>query len=64
MTPNRLSVIRLNVLVTVHLAGLVRPLVRRVRGAGRDAGDAWTAGFLSAYAAWSAVVVLAFPFLL
>ena len=63
LTPNRLAVVGLNGLAAVHLAGLVRPLVRRARGAGRETGDGWTARFLTVYAVWGAVVVLAFPFL-
>ena len=63
LTPNRLAVVGLNVLVAVHLAGLVGPLVRRALGRGGAAGDRWTAGFLTAYAVWGAVVVLAFPLL-
>ena len=63
LTPNRLAVVGMNVLVAVHFAGLVVPLVRRALGAGRRPDDRWTAGFLTAYTVWGAVVVLAFPFL-
>ena len=63
LTPNRLAVVGMNALVAVHFAGLVVPLARRALGAGRRPDDRWTAGFLSVYAAWGAVVVLAFPFL-
>lgn len=63
LTPNRLAVVGLNALVAVHFAGLVVPLARRALGAGRRPDDRWTAGFLGVYAAWGAVVVLAFPLL-
>ena len=63
LTPNRLAVVGLNGLVAVHLAGLAAPLVRRALGRGGAAGDRWTAGFLTVYVVWAAVVVLAFPLL-
>ena len=63
LTPNRLAVVGMNALVAVHFAGLVVPLVRRALGRGPRPDDRWTAGFLSVYAAWGAVVVLAFSFL-
>ena len=63
LTPNRLAVVGLNVLVAAHFAGLVGPLVRRALGAGPGPEDAWTARFLTVYALWGAAVVLVFPFL-
>ena len=61
LTPNRLAVVGLNALIATHFAGLVVPLVRRALGRGPGPDDAWTAGFLSVYAAWGAAVVLLFP---
>ena len=61
LTPNRLAVVGLNVLVAVHFAGIVVPLVRRALGRGPGPDDAWTARFLTVYAVWSAAVVLLFP---
>ena len=63
LTPNRLAVVGMNALVATHLAGLVLPMGRRALGRGQWPGDGWTARFLTVYAAWSAVVVLAFPLL-
>ncbi len=63
LTPNRLAIVGLNVLVAAHLAGLVVPLVRRAIGQGPGPEDAWTARFMTVYALWSAAVVLVFPFL-
>ena len=65
MTPNRLAVVGLNALAAVHLAGLVLPLGRRAlgRAPGLEAGDGWTARFLTVYAGWAAVVVLVLPLL-
>ena len=63
LTPNRLAVVGLNVLVAAHFAGLAPALVRRALGGGPGPEEAWTARFLTVYALWSAAVVLAFPFL-
>lgn len=62
LTPNRLAVVGMNALIAVHFVGLVLPLGRRALR-GDWPGDGWTARFLSVYAAWSALVVLVFPFL-
>jgi hypothetical protein len=61
LTPNRLAVVGLNALVATHFAGLVLPLARRALGRGPGPDDAWTARFLTVYAAWGAAVVLGFP---
>jgi len=63
LTPNRLAVVGMNLLVAVHFAGLVMPLARRAVGAGPGPEDAWTARFLTVYALWSLTVVLVFPIL-
>ncbi|PAP75822.1 hypothetical protein [Rubrivirga marina] len=63
LTPNRLAIVGLNVLIAAHFAGLVGPLVRRALGRGAGPEDAWTARFLTVYALWALVVVLAFPVL-
>lgn len=63
LTPNRLAIVGLNVLIAAHFAGLVGPLVRRALGRGAGPEDAWTARFLTVYAVWALVVVLAFPVL-
>jgi len=63
LTPNRLAIVGLNVLIAAHFAGMVGPLVRRALGRGAGPDDAWTGRFLSVYAIWALVVVLAFPVL-
>ncbi|MEI6493426.1 MAG: DUF4153 domain-containing protein [Verrucomicrobiota bacterium] len=61
-SPNRIAVLGANLLVFVHLAGI---LLHYLRFAGKTHGfenlEKWIAGYLPAYTAWSLVVVIGFP---
>jgi len=61
-SPNRLAVLGANLLVFVHLAGILRHYLQFARK-NRSFGDLekWIAGYLPAYTAWSLVVMLGFP---
>ena len=61
-SPNRLAVLGANLLVFVHLAGILHHYLQFVRR-NRSFGDLekWIAGYLPAYTAWSLVVMLGFP---
>ena len=61
-SPNRLAVLGANLLVFVHLAGILHcylGFVRKNRAFG-DLGK-WIAGYLPAYTIWSLVVTVGFP---
>lgn len=61
-TPNRLVVLGANVLIFVHLAGILFHYVRFL--ARRDAVgtlESWIVRYLPAYAVWSGIVVVGFP---
>ena len=63
-TPNRIATLVANLLVFVHLTGILvafLPAARRRSEAG--AAERWIARFLPAYAVWSAIVVFLFPLL-
>jgi hypothetical protein len=63
-TPNRIATLVANVLVFVHLAGiLITFLPAARRGGEAGAAERWIARFLPAYAVWSAIVVFLFPLL-
>ena len=61
-SPNRLAVLGANLLVFVHLAGILHHYLRFVRKS-QGFGDLekWIAGYLPTYTAWSLVVMLGFP---
>ena len=63
LTPNRLAVLGMNVLLALHLGGVALPMARRALGRGGPGAGAWTARMLPVYTAWTAAVVLVFPFL-
>ena len=69
LTPNRLALLGANVLVAVHLGGVLFYALRRLMGRLRPDGarvdplEAWVAGYLPVYAGWAAVVVFVFPLL-
>ena len=59
---NRLAVLGANLLVFVHLGGILHHYLRFARRT-RSFGDLekWIAGYLPAYTAWSLVVMVGFP---
>jgi len=61
-SPNRLAVLGANLLVFVHLAGILHHYLRFVRR-NRSFSDLekWIAGYLPAYTAWSLFVMVGFP---
>ena len=61
-SPNRLAVLGANLLVFVHLAGILHCYLQFVRR-NRSFGDLekWITGYLPAYTAWSLVVMVGFP---
>ena len=61
-SPNRIAVLGANLLVFVHLAGILHRylgFVRQKRGFGDL--EKWIAGYLPAYTIWSLVVMVGFP---
>lgn len=63
-TPNRMAVLGINLLLLVNLAWSAVLHARFLRGrVAFGALERWQTGYLPAYAAWAAVVVLAFPVL-
>jgi hypothetical protein len=63
-TPNRIATLVANVLVFVHLAGILVTFLPAARRSGdAEAAQRWIARFLPTYAVWSAIVVFLFPLL-
>jgi hypothetical protein len=61
-TPNRVAVLGLNLVLLVNLAWSVVLYVRFVRrGQSLNALEQWQTRYLPAFAAWAAIVVIAFP---
>ena len=61
-SPNRIAVLGANLLVFVHLAGILFHYLRFVgKKQGFDSLEKWIAGYLPAYTAWSLAVVIGFP---
>lgn len=62
LTPNRVAILGINVILLVNLAWSTVLHVRFVRGAGSIASlERWQTNYLPVYAAWAAIVVIAFP---
>ena len=64
LTPNRVVVLGANLLIFIHLCGLVRFYIKFARR--RDSYEElkkWTANFLPVYTGWSVIVVLVIPVL-
>ena len=61
-SPNRIAVLGANLLVFVHLAGILFHYLQFVRQKqGVENLEKWIAGYLPAYTAWSLAVVIGFP---
>jgi hypothetical protein len=61
-SPNRIAVLGANLLVFVHLAGILFHYLRFVRKTqGFESLEKWIAGYLPAYTAWSLAVMVGFP---
>jgi hypothetical protein len=61
-TPNRVAALGMNVILLVNLAWSAALYVRFLRGRGSfTALEGWQTAYLPVYAAWSAIVVIAFP---
>ena len=61
-TPNRVAGLGMNVILLVNLAWSAVLYVRFLRGRGRFATlEKWQTDYLPVYAAWAAIVVIAFP---
>src|SRR5690606_19578419 len=61
-TPNRVAALGENVILLANLAGSALLYVRFLRGRGPFAPlERWQTGFLPVYAAWAAIVAIAFP---
>jgi len=63
-TPNRVAALGMNVILLVNLAWSAVLYVRFLRGRGTfPAIERWQTGYMPVYAAWAAIVVVAFPVL-
>ena len=63
-TPNRVAALGMNVILFVNLAWSAVLNVRFLRGRGTfPAIERWQTGYMPVYAAWAAIVVVAFPVL-
>ena len=61
-TPNRVAALGMNVILLVNLAWSAVLSVRFLRGRGAFADlERWQTNYLPVYAAWAAIVVIAFP---
>lgn len=61
-SPNRVAVLGMNLILLVNLAWSAVLYTRFLRGRGSFAGlERWQTDYLPVYAAWAALVVLAFP---
>ena len=61
-TPNRVAALGMNVILLVNLVWSAVLSVRFLRGRGALADlERWQTGYLPVYAAWAAIVVIAFP---
>lgn len=61
-TPNRLAALGVNLILLVNLAWSAVLYVRFLRGRGAFSGlERWQTNYLPVYAAWAAIVVIAFP---
>ncbi|MHB8050672.1 MAG: permease prefix domain 1-containing protein [Coriobacteriia bacterium] len=63
-TPNRVAALGMNVILLVNLAWSAVLYVRFLRGGGTFAAiERWQTSYMPVYAAWAAIVVVAFPVL-
>jgi hypothetical protein len=63
-SPNRVAALGVNLILLVNLAGSALLYLRFLRGRGPFAAlERWQTGYLPLYAGWSALVVIAFPWL-
>ena len=63
-TPNRVAALGMNVILLVNLVWSAVLYVRFLRGRGTfPAIERWQTGYMPVYAAWAAIVVVAFPVL-
>jgi hypothetical protein len=61
-TPNRVAALGMNAILLVNLAWSAVLYVRFLRGQGTFAPlERWQTNYLWVYAAWAAIVVIAFP---
>jgi hypothetical protein len=64
LTPNRIAIIGLNLLVLVHLSGILLHYVRFVwKGKPFEKVEIWIAGYLPCYAVWAILVSILLPVL-
>ena len=62
VSPNRVAVLGINVILLVNLTWSAVLYVRYLRGSGSLAPlERWQTNYLPVYAAWAAIVVIAFP---
>lgn len=64
LTPNRMAVLGANLLIFLHLAGILFHYIRFIRKSRDfDAIENWIVAYLPAYTAWSLFVMVGFPLL-
>lgn len=62
LTPNRIVVLGANLLIFIHLCGLVKFYIKfALRNDSYEEIKKWTADFLPVYSCWSVIVVLVIP---
>ncbi len=64
LTPNRMAVLGTNLIIFLHLAGILFHYIRFIRKIRNfDAIENWIVAYLPAYTAWSLFVMVGFPLL-